>query len=307
MIQIHPSEPAPFEAAIGTMGFFDGVHKGHLFVLRALQQQAVSQGVPSVVITFWPHPREILQAEYQPQLLEPLTQKLDHIAQTGIDYCLVLDFTVALSQLSAEQFLQQILYDRWNIRTLLLGYNHRFGNQELPNISIDNPDRAHQVKLLRLPVYQSLEPISSSRIRKALQDGRAEQANKMLGHPYAISGTVQHGKKIGRQMGFPTANIRPLEKKQLLPASGVYAVWVYVQGERYQGMLNIGTKPTVSHINEITLEVHIIGFDYDLYGQIITLELISRIRDEERFDTLEELQQQICLDQARIVKLLSVS
>ena len=296
---------------VATIGMFDGVHIGHQFVLQHVMETAQERGLQSMAITFDHTLRGGL-------VLTPLEDKLQLIAQTGIDRTEVLAFTEELRQLSAREFMEQQLKERLNVKVLLIGYDNRFGHnrtegfddyvrygQEL-GIEVRNLPPA---PLSLAPQYTSpvTHTLSSSLIRQLLVGGKVASAAEGLGHLYSITGNVIHGEHIGTQMGFPTANIQLLCDCQLIPAPGVYAVRVTleVKGKQLEvgGMMNIGKRPTFDGQQE-TLEVHLFQLHEDLYGQQLKVSFVDRLRDEQRFDTLEALKRQLTKDAQRAQELL---
>lgn len=286
---------------VATTGFFDGVHHGHQAVLQRVVKVAQQRNQPSCVITFWPHPRIVLKKDVEGlRLLSTLEEKKRLIAQAGIDYLLVIPFTLELAGLSADVFFDQYLVQALGVSYLIVGYDHHFGKGGQADFG--------QIKQLGdragVPVEQVAADainevtVSSSKIRHALQSGDVALANQCLGYAYTISGTVIHGKKLGRQLGFPTANIQPDEELKLLPQYGIYAVEVFVANNSrvYIGMLSIGIRPTVDDERKCTIEVNIFDFNDDIYDEAITVCFIERLRDEWKFDTLEALRQQIAQD-----------
>lgn len=286
-----------------TIGFFDGVHLGHRFVIDQLKTFAKNNKTSSLIITFGVHPRKTIQSEYQPKLLTTLPEKLRLLETTGVEACTVLDFTPEMAKMSAYNFMKRMLKEQYNVSTLLIGYDHRFGHNRQDTFS----DYVEYGKTLGVEVVQlecfsnGTEHISSSQIRKALQNGQIEEANKMLGYPYFFEGKVVDGFKVGRKIGFPTANLQLEDNNKLLPSSGVYAVKVSVNGEIYPGMMNIGKRPTLNNGEQTSVEVHIIDFDKDLYNQRIEVQFISKIRNEKKFESIGELIAQLEKDKKTVI------
>lgn len=287
-----------------TIGFFDGVHLGHRFVIEQLNKIAEKNNSSSLIITFGTHPRKTLQSDFQPKLLTTLPEKLKLLNETGVDACAVLDFTPEMAQLSAYDFMKQVLKEQYNVGTLLIGYDHRFGNnrqETFENYTEYGKILGIEVVLLKQFSTDETKHISSSEIRKALQNGQVERANAMLGYDYFFEGKVIDGFKIGRKIGFPTANLQLDEQKKLLPAVGVYAVKISVDGKNYLGMLNIGNRPTLENGNAISIEAHIINFDKNIYNQIIEVGFLQKIRDEKKFDSVNELIEQLMKDKEKVL------
>ena len=292
---------------IATTGFFDGVHTGHRLVIERLVSLAHARGDESLIVTFWPHPRAVLQdGARELRLLTSLEEKKALLTALGVDRIEVLDFTRAFASLTAEQYLRDVLRDRFGVTTLLMGYDNRLGSDRLTASSLAPLAQSIGIELIELPALslhdgpsfraesRNLE-VSSTKIRRALQDGRIEDATSMLGYGYSLTGVVVAGNRMGRTIGFPTANLRPYEPLKLIPARGVYAVEAEVLGKRYRGMTDIGTRPTVGGTIP-TIETHILDFDEDIYGLPLTITFLRRLRDEIHFPSLEALKQQLLLD-----------
>ena len=286
---------------IATTGFFDGVHTGHRLVIERLVSLAHERGDESLVVTFWPHPRAVLQdGARELRLLTTLEEKKAMLAALGVDRVEVLDFTRAFASLTAEQYLRDILRTRLGVTTLLVGYDNRLGSDRLTAPALAPLAQSIGIELIELPSLsfraESRNPeVSSTKIRCALQDGRIEEATSMLGYGYSLTGVVVAGNRMGRTIGFPTANLRLYEPLKLVPARGVYVVEAEVLGKKYRGMTDIGTRPTVGGTFP-TIETHILDFDEDIYGLPLTITFLRRLRDEIHFPSLEALKQQLILD-----------
>ena len=283
---------------VATIGFFDGVHKGHQYLFEQLRLQAQAHEERALIFTFLQHPRSVLTHDCPP-LLTTLDEREMLIGQYGDVH--FFDFA-EVQPLTAAQFLDY-LSDRWKVRHLLMGYNHHFGSDgRLSDEQYASVARQVGIEVLRLPPYVEDETRpSSTRIRNALLQGDISGANQMLGYAYHLSGRVVHGRMIGRQIGFPTANIMP-DPAKLIPAAGVYKVMVNderTSDEWVMALVNIGTNPTVGNAHQ-TIEVHIPGYDGDLYNRTLTLQFLERLRGEQRFDSLDELREQIHKDLQRI-------
>lgn len=307
MIVVRDTEILKGKRLVATIGFFDGVHRGHRFLIHELKQVAEAAGLPSAVITFPEHPRAILHSDYQPKLLNSFEEKLKHLASTGIDYCIVLDFTLELSQLSAKEFITSLLADQLHVDTLLIGYDHRFGhNREDGFEQYVAYGAACGIKVMNASQYSEGEAaISSSEIRRLLLECRVEEAAYLLTYPYQLRGSIVSGYKVGRKLGFPTANIQVDEPFKIIPGIGVYAVWVYLNGQRYKGMLYIGNRPTLDNGDNITLEVNILNFSGDLYNKEITVSFIRHVRGDIKFDTLDGLIGQLKKDREAVDRILT--
>lgn len=284
---------------VAATGFFDGVHKGHSAVLERLKQVAQEQHKESAVITFWPHPRTVLQQDaHSLRLLNSLQEKRERVLAMGIDHFWVVDFSRQFSKLSTEEFMREYLIGRYGVSALVIGYDHKLGNSALQSQQ-QMIDIATSLGLetIRVEEFQLGETIiSSTKIRTALQSGEVSKASDLLGYNYKLHGVVVAGKQLGRTIGFPTANMQLYEPLKLIPGNGVYMVDVHVLGEKYQGVCNIGTRPTVGNNADRTIETHILNFDEDIYGLEMSIEFVKKIRDEKKFGSMEELRQQIIKD-----------
>ena len=282
---------------IATTGFFDGVHLGHRLVIERLVSLARERGDESLVVTFWPHPRAVLQdGARELRLLNSLEEKKELLRCLGVDRVEVLDFTRSFATLSAEQYLRDILRDRFRVTTLLMGYDNRLGSDRLTASSLMPIAASIGIELIELePFGMGEHPqthISSTRIRKSLEEGKVEEAAEMLGYQYALRGVVVAGNRLGRTIGFPTANMRLYEPLKLVPGRGVYVVEAEVLGTKYRGMTNIGLRPTVGG-SFTTIETHILDFDEDIYGLPLRITFLRRLRDEVHFPSLEALKDQL--------------
>lgn len=303
---IHDTQAITEPGVMATIGFFDGVHLGHRFLIDEVKAAAAQRGFPSAVITFPTHPRSVLQQAYQPRLLNSFADKLRLLATTGVDYCIVLDFTEALSQLSAEAFLR-ILATQWRVKGLVIGYDHRFGHDRRDGFEqyVEYGQR-WGIEILKAAAFDAGHTaVSSSEIRRLVQEGKVERAAQLLTYAYHISGRIVSGYKVGRTLGFPTANIQPDDPMQLLPGIGVYAVWVEVAGQRYKGMLYIGSRPTLDNGTQLSIEVHILHFSGDIYNDPIRVSFAHFVRGDEKFDSLEALKAQLMRDREVVDQLLN--
>ena len=297
---IHPQSPT-----VATIGFFDGVHLGHRFLIQQVKVAATQTGWQSSIITFPVHPRQIIQSEFQPQLLSSPEEKIELLASTGVDNCILLPFTRELSQLTAYEFMQ-LLYDKYKVRMLVIGYDHRFGHNRAETFEdYCRYGRELGIHIMQASAYtQEQDKVSSSAIRRALQTGDIRTATKFLGYHYYLEGTVVDGYKVGRKIGFPTANLRVDFPNKLIPSIGVYAVCVYVNGGKYKGMLNIGYRPTINNGTDLSIEVHILDFQGDIYHQKMRIEFIDFLRPEEKFNSVDELILQMQKDKEDTIRVL---
>lgn len=283
---------------VATIGNFDGVHRGHQAILARLRERAIELGVPSCVVIFEPQPREFFAPQTAPARLTRLREKLELLAGQGVDFVLCLAFNRRLRELSADEFVRQVLVEGLRVKHLEIGDDFRFGagrSGDFDFLVRAGEQYAFTVEAA-LTVELDGERVSSTRVRQALQAGELELAGRLLGRPYALGGCVLHGQKLARQLGTPTANVQLKRRKP--PLCGVFLVSVLHQGRRYQGVANIGQRPTVAGDGSPHLEVHLLDFAGDLYGQRLTVEFHHKLRDEQRFASLEALKTAIDADVA---------
>ena len=286
-----------FKKNIITIDTFDGVHIGHRKILEKIIHSAQELDCESVVLTFFPHPRMVLQEGATVKLLNTINEKITLLEKNGIDNLIIHPFDKEFSRLTAEEFVKEILVDQLKIQKIIIGYDHRFGRNRTADIN----DLIHFGKEYGFEVEQiSAQEIddiavSSTKIRTALAEGTISLANEYLGYNYFFTGTVAQGKQLGRTIGFPTANIIIKEDYKLIPKNGVYLVKSFLKDRLIYGMMNIGTRPTVNGVNQ-TIEVHYLDFNEDLYNQQLTVEVLEFIRDEHKFDSLDALKDQIQKD-----------
>ncbi len=295
--------------SVATIGVFDGVHAGHQLLIGMVKDEAHRTGLSSMVITFDRHPRQLFDPTFRPQVLTTLEEKQAIVESLGIDVFVVLPFTKEFAELTAHVFMQKVLHQQLNVKTLITGYDNRFGR----NRSEGFEDYVRYGKEMGMKVLRGKAAmiadrnitISSSVIRQLLsEEGKVEQMPRYLTRNYQLSGEVTLGEHIGRQLGFPTANLEPLCAEKLLPASGAYAVWAtLMDGQRRAAMMNIGTRPTFKGKQQ-TLEVNILDYEANLYGQIITISFVARLREERKFDSPEALVNQLKKDQEQVKKIL---
>ena len=280
---------------VATIGFFDGVHLGHNYLLEQLKSEAQQRGMQSVVVTFDNHPRLFFDPNCGLKQLTLSDEKVALLKQKGVDEVVILQFDEYLSKLSSREFMQ-LLVEKYGVKVLLMGYDHRFGSDRSTSFD-EYVEYGNQLGLevKRCSGFSASEVmVSSSKVRRALELWDIPLANKLLGYNYFVKGRVVEGQKIGRQIGFPTANLK-VNGLKLIPSDGVYVVDVEVEGVEYRGVLNIGSRPTVSG-DERTIEVHIIGFIGDLYGKEVKLKFLKFLRHEQRFSSLDDLREQIRKD-----------
>lgn len=289
-----------------SIGTYDGVHRGHRFLIEHLRQESNARGLKSGVVTFKNHPQSVVNPQYNPKTLSTLDERLALLEETGIDYCILLDFDDKLRSYSAEEFMTTLLND-YGVNALILGYDNRFGRDRINCID------GYKVigKRIGIEVIQTPElegNISSSIIRSLLLNGDVAAANVALGYDYSITGTITAGKQLGRTIGFPTANLDVNDKNKLIPSNGAYAaIAVTADDSQHKAMVNIGHRPTVDvKDTSITIEAHLLDFNRDIYGQSLTLKFIKFLRPEKRFNSLEELSAQLSCD-LNEVSLISVN
>ncbi len=295
-------------APVTTMGIFDGVHRGHRTLLDRLVQKAREEKSESVVITFSPHPRLVLEQKNKNlSFLTTIEEKIELLSKASIDHLVIIKFTTEFSNIPACDFVKDILVGKIGTKLLVIGYDHHFGRKgegdfnTIRQCAKDLDFRVEQVE-----GFQTEDGvISSSLIRGALLKGNVEKANSWLGYPYSLGGQIIEGRKLGRQIGFPTANIKPSSEHKLVPSNGVYAVEVKFENKVLKGMLNIGSNPTVNEDPSLrSIEVNILDFNEDLYGRNITVVFRKRLRDEKKFKSLDELVVQMELDKLETLRLL---
>lgn len=280
-------------------GFFDGVHLGHRFVIDRLVRAARDRGDESMVVTFWPHPRNVLQDDARNlRLLTSLQEKTGILKGLGVDHVEVLPFTRAFSRLTTEEYFKEYVIGRFGGKAVLIGYDNRVGSDLLSPDQIEKVAVESGLDVIRTDSIsvQGGIVVSSTKIREALSSGDVEAAAGMLGYDYSLFGVVVAGNRLGHTIGFPTANMRLYEPLKLLPGNGVYSVEVESLGRRFRGMCNIGTRPTVNAGKDTTVETNIFDFDEDIYGLDIKVTFLKKIRDERCFGSLEALKAQLELD-----------
>ena len=292
-----------------TIGTFDGVHLGHREVISELKRISALSGGDSVVFTFEPHPRIVIApGEDSLRLLSTKNEKIRLMEQLGIDHLVIYPFTIEFSKLSYNEFVTNILVGKMNISSLVVGYDHRFGQGRKGDFnSLEYLSKALNFKVEQLSqLFVNSNVVSSTKIRQALGTGDIAKANNLLGYRYLLSGRVIEGKQLGRKLGFPTANIETFENHKLVPGDGVYAVFVQTGGKIYKGMLNVGIRPTVNYnADHKSIEVHIFDFDSDIYNTEITLFFVQKIRDEQKFAGIVELKEQLIKDRINALGILS--
>jgi len=296
----------PISGFAATVGFFDGVHSGHRFLINELIREARSRGQQSMIITFRIHPRKVLQREFQPRLLTDPDEKKALLLATGIDKVIELDFSPQMASLTAREFIQQILSENYKVKTLLVGHDHRFGkNREEGFPAYVQYGREVGMEVIQGSRFSTNNTphISSTEIRHAIHRGNMPYASILLGYPYAFTGLVVSGYQVGRKIGFPTANLHVTNNDKLIPGSGVYAVDVIIENQQFRGMLNIGIRPTLNEDNRLSIEVHIINFERDIYHQPIKIIFLEKIREEQKFASIDELVARLTIDKNLVMAL----
>lgn len=305
--------------SVATIGFFDGIHRGHRYLIEQVRAVAAGRGLASSVVTFPVHPRKVMQPGFHPDLLTTCDEKVSQLAKTGVDYCMMLDFTPEIARLSAREFMS-ILKERYQIQALVVGYDHRFGHNRSEGFEdYVRYGRELGMEVLLASAYSYSEEapamdgkeasvtevtVSSSAIRRLLLEGNVSEAAEYLGYDFFLEGTVVGGYQVGRKIGFPTANLRVSDTDKLIPCDGVYAVYVYLDGIRYGGMLSIGFRPTLANGTDRSIEVHIFHFSADIYDRPMRISFVRYVRPEQKFNTIEELVARIHLDEEEVKQML---
>ena len=285
------------QQTVVTIGTFDGVHLGHRKILEQITKNAQELDCQSLVLTFFPHPRMVLQKDTDMKQLNTLDEKIALLEKLGVDNLVVHPFDKEFSRLTAEEFVKQVLVDVFKVKKIIIGYDHRFGRNRTANIDdlIDfGTLYGFEVEQISAEEIDEVS-ISSTKIRNALLEGNVQLAAEYLGYNYCMTGIVSKGKQLGRTIGYPTANIQIEEDYKLVPSNGVYVVKCDVSGETVFGMMNIGTRPTVDGTTQ-TIEINLFDFDENIYNQKITVSLLKRLRDEQKFESLDALKNQLGFD-----------
>ena len=293
------------ENTVVTIGTFDGIHIGHQKILSDLIETAKREKKKSVLLTFFPHPRMVLQKDVSIKLLNTINEKSVLLEKMGLDYLIIHPFSQEFSRLTALDFVRDILVNKLNTSRLIIGYDHHFGKNREGNIhQLKEYSLLYDFEVEEIPA-QDIDDVSvsSTKVRKALHDGNLKTANNYLGYSYMLNGTVVNGKKLGGRIGYPTANLNIKEDYKLIPKTGVYVIKSIIDGTAFSGMMNIGFRPTVSGKHQ-TIEAHFFNFDKDLYGKLITVELLYFLREEKKFDSVEELIVQLNTDKENAISYL---
>ncbi len=290
-----------------TIGTFDGVHIGHRKILERLMKTSATVTLKSTVLTFFPHPRMVLQKDADIKLLNTIGEKTKILRDMGLDQLIIHPFTIEFSRLSATEFVRDILVNKLKTKKIIIGYDHRFGrnrNANIVDLRAFGTTLDFEVEEISAQEIDEVS-VSSTKIRKALEEGDIPTANAYLGYHYMLTGSVRKGKGLGRQIDFPTANLDIPESYKLVPKNGVYTVQSELFGKTVYGMMNIGYNPTVSGEGQVSIEIHYFDFDHDLYGQEIQVDILHRIRDERKFESVEALKSQLHKDRETSLSLIS--
>jgi riboflavin kinase/FMN adenylyltransferase len=296
----------PINHPIVTIGTFDGVHLGHQAIFEQMKREATRRGGETVLITFSPHPRLVLYEDSQNlKFINTQTKKLDQIEKAGIDHLIIIPFTKEFAKNSSKDFIANYVVQFVRPEMIIIGYDHHFGKNREGNIALLErlKEKYHYEVTQVPPFYVDGKPVSSTRIRNLLKSGNLSEANKMLGYEYSLTGEVIRGNSIGHKLGFPTANIKIPNEFKLIAANGVYACRALIEGNMYKGMSNIGVRPTIDH-GDLAIEINIFDFDKDIYGEIITIFFVARLRDEVKFETLDALKEQLVKDREHSLSIL---
>ena len=287
-----------FKNAVITIGTFDGVHSGHQQIINTLKEAAVKAGGESVIITFHPHPRKVVSSAVTGiRLINTLKERIELLEKTGIDHLVVVPFTEYFANQSAEEYISDFLIDKFHPHTIIIGYDHRFGRERSGDYKLmEDKAIVYNYNLMEIPEHLlDAVKVSSSNIRQAILHSNIDEANKLLGYPFFFEGEVVHGDKIGRTIGYPTANLKSTDEEKIVLGDGIYAVYTQVEGIRYKAMMSIGFRPTVNGKKRV-VEVNLFDFEKEIYGQIIRVIVIKHLRSEVRFNGLEELKQALHKD-----------
>ena len=294
-----------FRNAVITIGTFDGVHEGHRKIIAAMQSEAVRLNGETLVITFHPHPRKIVQSEKPLPLINTLDERVELLQNFGVDHLVVVPFTKDFAEQTPDQYIHDFLIEKFNPATIIIGYDHRFGKDRLGDYRLmEAKASVHGYKLLEIPKHILDEiSVSSTKIRTAILSSDIETANKLLGYQFFFEGTVIKGDQLGRKLGYPTANLQYNDHDKIRLGHGVYAVYVDIKGERKRGMLSIGNRPTLVGSDE-RIEVNIFDFDSDIYGNTVRVTVKKFLRQQEKYNSLDELVRQLGKDKAESLSVL---
>ena len=287
-----------FKNAVITIGTFDGVHTGHQQIINTLKEAAAKAGGETVIITFHPHPRKVVSSAVTGiRLINTLTERIELIAKAGVDHLVVVPFTDYFANQTAEEYISDFLVRKFQPHTIIIGYDHRFGKERSGDYKLmEDKAAVYHYQLMEIPVHLlDTIKVSSSNIREAILHGHIEEANKLLGYTFFFEGEVVHGDKIGRTIGYPTANLKSTDDEKIVLGDGIYAVYTEVEGTRYKAMMSIGFRPTVNGTKRV-VEVNIFDIEKEIYGKVIRVYVVKYLRSEVKFDGLEALKQQLHKD-----------
>ncbi len=303
----NPDNLPAFKNAVITIGTFDGVHKGHRTILNEVVTHAKNISGESILLTFEPHPRKLLFPDQPLGIITPLEEKLQLATGVGIQHIVIVPFTKEFANLSAHDYVEKFLVKIFHPHSIIIGYDHRFGHDRKGDIKLlEDYASEYNYELLEIPAHLIDEAaVSSTKIRRAITEGRIEDATQMLGRHYSLSGMVVHGNKLGRTLGYPTANVNPFDPDQIIPAVGIYAIQVVHNDIKYGAMLSIGYNPTVTDKKELRIEANIFDFDKEVYGDNIELIFVKKLRNEQKFNSLDELKEQLHKDKQDTLSVIS--
>lgn len=308
MRTLSEESPRPLLASVAAVGFFDGVHFGHRFLLENVKATARARNLATMAVTFNRHPLQLLRPEKTPALLTTTDERVSLIEEQGIDLCAMLNFTKEFAAQTAKEFMMRYLAGKLNVKALVIGYDHSLGSDKdktFEHYRTLGEELGISVSRAARYMPPSGVEVSSTAIRRALLEGKVETASSMLGRPYNLSGKVVEGHHIGTSLGFPTANINALSSGKVIPCNGVYSAIARVDGKPYAAAVNIGVRPTLGNGSDISIEAFLPEFSGNLYGQEVDLRFISRLRDEQHFDSLESLSAQIAQDVSKAMQTLA--
>ncbi len=287
-----------FKNAVITIGTFDGVHSGHQQIINTLKDAAAAAGGESIIITFHPHPRKVVSSAVTGiRLINTLNERIELIEKAGVDHLVVVPFTDYFANQTAEEYISDFLVDKFQPYTIIIGYDHRFGRERMGDYKLmEEKAIVYNYQLMEIPLHLlNTIKVSSSNIREAILHGHVEEANQLLGYTFFFEGEVVHGDKIGRTIGYPTANLKSTDEEKIVLGDGIYAVYTEVDGTRYKAMMSIGFRPTVNGKKRV-VEVNIFNFETEIYGKTIRVYVKKYLRSEVKFSGLEELKQQLHRD-----------
>ena len=294
---------ASSKKTIVTLGTFDGVHIGHSAILDKICKAAQQENLESVILTFFPHPRLIVSNNYDIKLLNTIEEKSVLLEKKGIQNFIIHPFDKTFSELSPREFVTQVLVEKLNIQKIIIGHDHKFGKDRAADFNdLINFGKEFGFEVEEISAQQINEvSVSSTKIRNSLLEGNVSLANDYLGYPYVLTGNVVKGNQLGRTIGFPTANVEIPEEYKLIPKNGVYVVTVTIENKIVFGMMNIGVRPTLGE-NKLSIEVHLLNFDKDIYNQKIQVNILKRLRDEQKFESFEALKEQLEVDKQNTIQ-----